>query len=260
MELLVEARQLSAVAPSGILFTAVNAHVCLGDVAVISGAPGIARTALLLALCGRFPCTGGMLLTANGQHADAAQLRRRTSVARAARVIRTEPTLRVCEAITEQQALAGRSRGTAQSVSETLATMGLQPPPPQVLVKDMGPVEQVLFDLALARAQGTDGICFDGVDDDLSKDDRDFVRKAVAKLAALGTACVVTSCDPGWGTIDIPLGTSVATPAEVHPTTVDEGVVDDGLTGQAAREFRPMPDVVERDPGKEAEKASGEAW
>ncbi|MFF1627664.1 ATP-binding cassette domain-containing protein [Streptomyces sp. NPDC058272] len=223
MEVLVEARQLSAVSPSGMLFTAVNAAVCSGDVAVISGPAGIGRTALLLALSGRFSTSGGTLRASEGIQTDAAQLRRRITVAQALPAIRTEPTLRISEAIAERCIIGGRKTVTVQTVWDALAVMGSEPPPLKALVQDMGLVEQVLFGLALARAQQADGICFDDVDGGLAQADRQFVREAVRSLAAAGPALIVTSCDPGWGTIDIVLssqpGQSAATAWSGTPLT-----------------------------------------
>ncbi|MER6076350.1 hypothetical protein ABT187_48160 [Streptomyces sp. NPDC001817] len=223
VELLVEARQLSAVAPSGMLFTAVNAAVRLGDVAVISGAAGMGPTALLLALSGRFAITDGALHTAGGKRAEAAQLRRRITVAQALPVIQSEPTLRVAEAIAERRIIGGRKNVTAQAVWDALAAMGSEAPPPNALVQEMGPLEQTLFALALARAQNTDGICFDDIDGELAGADRKFVREAVASLASLGPALIVTSRDPGWGTVDIILPAPRGTPAV--PAGTDSGAL-----------------------------------
>ncbi|WP_435260604.1 ATP-binding cassette domain-containing protein [Streptomyces sp. 1222.5] len=212
MELLVEARQLCATGYGAMLFTSVNAVVHKGDVAVISGPPGTGRTALLLALSGRFPTVGGVLLTADGVPAVRSALRRRIAVAQALPVIRPEPTLRVSEAIAERRITAGRKNVTAQAVHETLAAMGLEPPPPHAVIQDMGTVEQTLFALALARTPGTEGICYDDVEAGLPASDRTFLREAVKSLAALGPALLVTSCDPAWGTVDITLQ-----PAENNP-------------------------------------------
>ncbi len=187
------------------LFTAVDAIVHKGDVAVISGNPGTARTALMLALSGRFTLTAGTLHTADGAAFGAAALRRRIAVAQALPVIRTESSLRVSEAIAECRIIGGRKNVTAQAVWHALTAMGSEMPPPNVLVQDMGTVEQILFGLALAYTQNADGICFDDVDGSLPLPDREFVRAAVRDLASLGPALIVTSCDPGWGTVDIPL-------------------------------------------------------
>ncbi|MFI8219947.1 hypothetical protein [Streptomyces sp. NPDC085932] len=217
MGLLVEARGVSALGADGLLFTCVSGTVHTGQLAVISGRPGLARTALLLALCGRFVLTGGSLHTDRDYRLHGPRaLRQRIAVARAKPSIMLDGALRIGEAVTERRVMCGRRRGFEQACWHAWARMGLEKPPVRALVSDLDPVERVLFAVALAQAQGTDGIAVDDIDDSLGAEDRAFVRQALSSIVEEGTAVLATCADDDWAEVRIPLE-APHDPGDDHP-------------------------------------------
>ncbi|MFD0008047.1 hypothetical protein ACFVJ4_37385 [Streptomyces sp. NPDC127178] len=222
---------MSALGADGLLFTCVSGTVYTGQLAVISGRPDLARTALLLALCGRFVLTGGSLHTDRDYKLQGARaLRQRIAVARAKPSISLDAALRISEAVTERRLMCGRRRGFQEALWQAWARMGLEKPPMRALVSDLDPVERLLFAVALAQAQGTDGIAVDDVDESLGAEDRAFVRQALSSIAAEGTSVLATGTDDDWADVRIrledprdPGGDSPQPGVETPPTPTGAG-------------------------------------
>lgn len=198
MGLVVEARHISAVGPGGLLFTSVSAMVSEGDLAVIAGPPTQARTALLLALCGRFVTVAGTL--SPGPQA----LRRRIVVAQAHPTLVPDSRMTVKEALRESR-LIGGSTYIPQAVWDACETLALDTPALGDCLADLSPRERLLFTAALACGHSTPGIALDDADAGLSMQDRDRVRQALRALTEQGKTILTTSADPGWGTVSISL-------------------------------------------------------
>ncbi|MFJ4963201.1 hypothetical protein ACIP6P_12280 [Streptomyces sp. NPDC088729] len=211
MGLLVEARQLSAMGPDGLIFTSVSGVVHDRDLAVVSGPADQERTALMLALCGRLSLAGGTLHTDSSfpGRSTAAVLRDRIAVAQAPPVITVDPLLRVREAITERRLVCGKRMSVA-AVRDACELMRIETPPGDTPIRDLDPVERLLLSVALACSQHVDGIAVADVDAGLGTADRLFVRRALRAISSAGKAVIATSSDAGWGDVDIPVSSEGA--------------------------------------------------
>ncbi|MFJ8763019.1 hypothetical protein [Streptomyces cyaneofuscatus] len=212
MGLLVEAREMSAMGPDGLLFTSVSAVIRIPQLAVISGPSDPERTALILALAGRFTLAGGTLHTdpAYGGRPTPVVLRERIAVAQAPPTIALDPFMRVREVIAERRLLCG-NRMSEAAVHGMCALMRIEMPPAHVLIQDLDPVERLLLSVALAGSQQSDGIAVADVDVGLTAADRRFVQGAMRRICTGGKSVLATSADGGWGDIAIDL---VSPPAE----------------------------------------------
>ncbi|MFF6981370.1 hypothetical protein ACFZAV_27595 [Streptomyces sp. NPDC008343] len=236
MGLLVEARQMSAIGPDGLIFTSISAVIKEKQIAVVSGPPDPERTALLLALCGRLALAGGSLHTdpAYTDRSVAAVLRDRIAVAQAPPYVTLDPHLRVREAITERRLLCGK-RMTVEAVHDACALMRLETPPPTAPIRDLDPVERLLLSVALAGSQHADGIAVADVDAGFGAADRLFVQQALRRISAAGKAVIATSADGGWGDVAIPL---TGTPPGDGPEEAGEGEQGGDVDETTAR---PLP-------------------
>lgn len=207
MGLLVNARRLSAPGREGLLFTAVSVIVHEGDLAVITGPPGPGRTALLLALAGRFITTGGSLSTDSSYPLQGPRaLRKRIAVAQAPPAIALDSGMRVREALVERRLHGGRRNVTAEAVWDACELMGIGQPPLGDVIATLHPVERLLFTVALAVGDKTiDGVAVADADADLGQEDREFVRRAFRRLTDTGIAVIATSADTGWGDVEVAL-------------------------------------------------------
>ncbi|WP_158718099.1 hypothetical protein [Streptomyces sp. NRRL F-2664] len=203
MSLLVEARGLSAVGPDGLLFTSVSGTALDGELTVIVGPPEPRRTALLLALSGRFSVTGGSLVTEGERRSTRrvqALLRKRVAVAQALPAIGIDVRLRVGEVLAERRLVCGNRKMSVGSFWDAIELMRMGRPGNDEIVGDLGPVDQLLLSVALGYAQHADAIAVADVDGGFGEEDRRFVRIALGQLAAAGRAVLATSADTGWGT------------------------------------------------------------
>lgn len=208
-ELVVEARGLSAVGRNGLLFSAISGVIRRGDVAVISGPVAAARTALLLALSGRFSIASGTLCSAGVSGTPAwhrAQLRRQIVVARALPLITVAPTIRVGDALAERRLTRGRSPFSEAAVWQSCEILGIDVPSVRADFRYLHPVEQTLFTVALGCGYTEcSGMAVDCVDSQLADSDRVIVRRGMAALADAGWGVLATSDQSEWGDIKFPL-------------------------------------------------------
>ncbi|MFD9456662.1 hypothetical protein ACFWBC_26675 [Streptomyces sp. NPDC059985] len=208
MGLLVEARRLSALGPEGLLFTSVSGTITDGDLAVITGPPQLRRTALMLALSGRFAISGGALATEgekNSTRRAQAALRSRVCIAQAPPALQIDARMRVGEVLAERRLVCGRKNMSADSFWDAFELMELEKPAKDEAVWELEPLEKLLLSVALCYAQHTDAIAVADIDAGLGTEDRHHVRRALGQIVQAGRTVIATSADTGWGTAHIAL-------------------------------------------------------
>lgn len=225
MGLLVEARRLSAMGPEGMLFTSVSGTINDGDLAVVVGPPEHRRTALLLALSGRFVVSGGSLST-NGEERSnrqaQARLRTRVAIAQAPPALSLDRTMRVADALKERRLLCGRKGMSVKCFWTAFELMGLDKPAGDYPVGELDPVEQLLLTVALAYAQVSDALAVADVDAGLCPEDRSHVRQALREITAEGKGVIASAAEGGWGDVEISLDAGCDSRESVHARTLNK--------------------------------------
>jgi ABC-type branched-subunit amino acid transport system ATPase component len=230
------------------IFEDVSFDVPTGSLTVLAGASGTGRTALALALAGRFSVSAGrfsVLGLALPRHAG--EVRRRVGFTGNATVVPLDETLTVRHHVAEALGLAGpwwRRSGTRERVDRTITAAndllaaleevvgGNAPSGPLAqarlhrgeLVRDASPVARFTLSLVLALVSGPDVLVVDDVDQLRTADER---RAAWAALLTLectrrgdGDPLTVVATCQDWQELDDVLDPGRLGALPLRPVTV----------------------------------------
>ncbi len=162
------------------VFGPVSVTVARGELVCVAGAGGSGRTALLLALAGRFVLAGGSLVVGD------------VAVARAGDVVTLDELWTVGDAIAHRGVLAGR--GVEQDVRARVARAGIELSGSAPLWS-LSAFESLVLDVALAAAEDTPVVVVDDVDRGLSPGDERRAWIVLEALAGDGRAVVGATHD-----------------------------------------------------------------
>jgi ABC-2 type transport system ATP-binding protein len=187
---LLTAEALLATGPRGVVFGPVAVTVARGEVVCVAGPGGSGRTALVLALAGRFRLAGGSVVV-DGVGPD---VRRAVAVARAGDAVTLDELWTVGDAIAHRGVLAGR--GVEEGVRARLVRAGVELAGSAPLWS-LSAFEAFMLDLALAAAEDTPVVVIDDVDRGLTPGDERRAWIALEALAGDGRAVVGATHDAG---------------------------------------------------------------
>jgi ABC-2 type transport system ATP-binding protein len=165
------AEDLLATGPRGVVFGPVSLRVAPGEMVALVGPGASGRTALMLALAGRFAVAGGRLSVTGA-----------VAIARAGSLLELDEMWTVGEAIAQRTLL---SRRPAARVTEVPSALPLHA---------LTPLQRALLDVSLAASEGRPVIVMDDVDRGLTPDDE---ARVWAALAASGAAAIGVTTDAG---------------------------------------------------------------
>jgi len=186
---------ITARGPEGPIFQGVDLEAEPGSLVAVTGPGGCGRTALLLALAGRFRLVAGQLVVGGHQlPRRAAAVRRLVAVARARPAIDLDERLRVRELVTERRLLS-RQKATPAAVAAALRLVAIDPSR-GALAGELHPAERTLLALALAVAEDPGAVVVDDVDDGLEPKDLPWVWRALAAVAGSGRTVVASAGAP----------------------------------------------------------------
>jgi ABC-type sugar transport system ATPase subunit len=181
------AEALLATGPRGVVFGPVAVSVARGEVVCVAGPGGSGRTALLLALAGRFALAGGSVVVDGVE-----DVRRAVAVARAGDAVTLDELWTVGDAIAHRGVLAGR--GVEGDVRARLVRAGLELSGSAPLWS-LSAFELLVLDIALAAAEDTAVVVVDDVDRGLTPGDERRAWIALEALAGDGRAVVGATHD-----------------------------------------------------------------
>jgi ABC-2 type transport system ATP-binding protein len=168
------AEDLLATGARGVVFGPVSLTVAPGELVALVGPGGSGRTALVLALAGRFAVVGGRR-SVEGE----------VAVARAGALLDLDEMWTVGEAIAQRALLSRRPPASVAGLSSALP------------LHAVAPLQRALLDVALAAGEAPAVIVMDDVDRGLLPEDEERVWAALAALGAAGVAAVGVTTDPG---------------------------------------------------------------
>ena len=189
--------------------------------AVVLGAAGSGRSALLLALCGRMRGTTGSVRLGRSLRTRPADLRRETSVARLGTLVGLEDQLSVAESTTERALVDGVQRADAESALVAAEEAFGVSFGRDRLVQDLGAYEQTLLAVALATARPAELVVLDDADRALDVADQQRLYAALGRFCATGPCVLAASAEAAAvpaGTLVVPLPTPAAATAAAEPT------------------------------------------
>ncbi len=190
------AHGITAVGPLGTAFENIDLRIEPGALAVVAGASGTGRTALLLTLSGRLRIIAGHLdVSGYVLPEEARTVRKLITPARVRPGFELEPQHSVHEAIRERCCF---SRVSPEAVEDAFALADLDPEP-SALVGELHPGDQLLFAIALAAADGPAGMLVDDVEAGLPRAARARVWTALRAVAERGTTVLVSTTDAPFG-------------------------------------------------------------
>jgi ABC-type multidrug transport system ATPase subunit len=176
-----------ATGPRGVIFGPVSVAVARGELVAVAGPGGSGRTALMLALAGRFALVGGSVVVDG-----VADVRQAVAVARAGDAVTLDELWTVGDAIAHRGVLAGR--GVEAGVRARVARAGLELSSSAPLWS-LSAFETMVLDLALAAAEDTPVVVIDDVDRGLTPGDERRAWIALEALAGDGRAVVGATHD-----------------------------------------------------------------
>jgi ABC-2 type transport system ATP-binding protein len=182
---LLEARNLGLQTRRGWVFRGVDLDVEPGELVAIVGPAASGRTSLLLALGDRFKVTDGTL-TRHGT----------TALAHVPGVTDPDPNLTVAENLEERLILTGHARRGRKAAARRMTDR------PDVLGRDLTPLDRHRLGLVAARLTDPDLVLADDVDAGLSAAEREQLLTELRKLTADGVAVVVTAREVEPGTVE----------------------------------------------------------
>ncbi|WP_026925119.1 ATP-binding cassette domain-containing protein [Glycomyces arizonensis] len=176
------ADRLTAKGRRGPVFADVSLGAELGQLVVVSGDGGDGRTALLLALAGRFALSGGTLIVEG--RTRAAEIRRRFTVAQAAPAIGFDAHHTVGDCIKETTAVSGKAATDANIHAwlDRLA-VGVDTGDTVALLPRF---EQIRFAIACAAASRTPAVVVDDADAGLNGAGGERVLETLRAVADAG--------------------------------------------------------------------------
>lgn len=184
---LLVAEALLATGPRGVVFGPVGVSVARGELVCVAGPGGSGRTALVLALAGRFRLAGGSVAVDG-----VADPRRAVAVARAGDAVTLDELWTVGDAIAHRGVLAGRD--VEAGVRARLVGAGIEPAGSAPLWS-LSAFESFILDVALAAAEDTPLVVVDDVDRGLTPGDERRAWIALEALATDGRAVVGATHD-----------------------------------------------------------------
>lgn len=187
---LLTAEALLATGPRGVVFGPVAVTVARGEAVCVAGPGGSGRTALVLALAGRFKLAGGSVVV-DGAGPD---VRRAVAVARAGDALTLDELWTVGDAIAHRGVLAGRDVEADVRARVARASLELSGSAP---LWSLSAFESFVLDLALAAAEDTPVVVVDDVDRGLTPGDERRAWIALEALAGDGRAVVGATHDAG---------------------------------------------------------------
>ncbi|WP_231398429.1 ABC transporter ATP-binding protein [Conexibacter woesei] len=170
------------------VFGPVGVTVARGEVVCVAGPGGSGRTALVLALAGRFKLAGGSVVV-DGAGPD---VRRAVAVARAGDAVTLDELWTVGDAIAHRGVLA--RRGVEEGVRARLVRAGVELAGSAPLWS-LSAFESFMLDLALAAAEDTPVVVVDDVDRGLTPGDERRAWIALEALAGDGRAVIGATHD-----------------------------------------------------------------
>lgn len=185
---LLVAEALLATGPRGVVFGPVAVSVARGELVAIAGPGGSGRTALSLALAGRFKLAGGSVVV-DGFGPD---VRRAVAVARAGDAVTLDELWTVGDAIAHRGVLAGGDVEAAVRARLDRAGIELAGSAP---LWSLSAFESFILDVALAAAEDTPVVVVDDVDRGLTPGDERRAWIALEALAGDGRAVVGATHD-----------------------------------------------------------------
>ncbi|QZY51113.1 ATP-binding cassette domain-containing protein [Leucobacter tenebrionis] len=216
----VELRAAHVSAARGAVFGPLTA-TSTSPVTVVLGARGSGRTSLLLSIAGRMKLSGGSLETLG--ETKLSEIRRITGLVGFDGIDALEPSVTLGATLRERLGWAlpwyrRTPRITPELSGELLAEAfgEFEQPDPAILVRELGPAEEMLVRVALALIEGPELLVVDDFDALRDPAERALVAERLSSLARRGIRIVVATTDPG----DAALFTSAA-PAAARGSASD---------------------------------------
>lgn len=204
---LVSARAIELHGPWGHVFGPLDLDIDLGGVTVVSGQAGAARTALLMALCGRMRLTRGSL-TVLGFENKPTKVFARSAIACMNELDDVQPSVTVRDLVTEQKRWDSPwykfvprvdASGVADMCAEVFGDVPL--PPLNAFVDDLPEIQQLLLRIAVANTRRPPLLVVGRIDKIADDAERAILLE---RLVALGEQQSVITADvnplePGTG-------------------------------------------------------------
>ena len=194
------ADRLAAKGRRGPIFEDITLSAELGQLVAVSGDGGDGRTALLLALAGRFAVSGGTLIVEG--RSKSAEIRRRFTVAQAAPAIGLDEHHTIGDCIKETVTVSGRA-ATETNLRAWIDRLAVDIDTGDTVGR-LPRFEQIRFAIACAAASRTPAIVVDDVDAGLNGAGGERVFEALRVVADAGQL-VLTGCSRHDPPVDIVL-------------------------------------------------------
>lgn len=229
---LIQARALSATAQQGTIFGPLDLTVEAGDLVIVHGARGSGKSALLLALAGRFrPLSGSLYINGIDAIADPYAAIVHSSVARLGNYVAPEDRLTISESIAERAYLDGISIAAAEDRANDIEQLLGYRVDRNVEIEQLDPLTRVVVSAGLAMLRPTSVVVIDDVDMVVPHSRQFEMFECLARLTELDGCAIITSAIDAdtapAGSIRIRLGhKAVPYVAAIHDTPVDIETVD----------------------------------
>lgn len=182
----------------GWIFRDIDLRARAGELVAIAGPAGSGRTTLLLALGGRLRVHGALqVLGEDTSRARASRsVLRRAVVARAADVISLDPQLSVARNARDAADWARRPVVAAWDLLDSWRDRTGLPLQADRPAEDLGPLERLVLELALAQVAAPEIVLVDDLDAGLTTKERCRAWELVQEVASSGPTVVATALDP----------------------------------------------------------------
>jgi ABC-type transport system involved in cytochrome c biogenesis ATPase subunit len=164
----------------------------------VVGPAGSGRTALLLALAGRFRLREGAV-TVDGHRLPGSEreVRRLVGIARARPAVDLEERLRVDELVAERLLVSRSAERAAIERAFELLQLDI---PGRALVQELAPLDRLRLALALGLAGGPRGLVVDDVDDEVRGEEVVLAWALVDRVREQGVTLLTSASAPPPGT------------------------------------------------------------
>lgn len=199
-EVLIHAKDLVANGAQGRIFGPLDLEVRPRQIVIVDGPRGSGKSALLLALAGRFAHTRGELMI-DGVDAIAHpyQAMNRAGVVRLGNYVEAEDRLTLGESIHERCFLDAVTETQARERIALLTQAAGVQPDMSIEMKDLDVVERAVVSTALVMLRPTRVLVFDDVDHEVPHDHKPTLYRVLASLLAIDDACLVCSATDATG-------------------------------------------------------------
>jgi ABC-type multidrug transport system ATPase subunit len=184
----VSARGIELNGPWGKVFGPLDLDLDSG-MSVLAAPPGAARTALLMAICGRMKLNAGDL-TVLGHRNQPRAVMTESAIAGIDELDSVEPSVTIEDLVTEQLRWQSRwyrwvPRATTDQVWEMCGYLfaGLRLPPIDAFVSDLPEVEQLLVRIAIANTRRPPVLVVGPIDQIAENAQREFLMETLVRLA-----------------------------------------------------------------------------